>query len=111
MFGGIGALANLASLETLEIAGDDVSGYLKDLGSDIALTKLSIGTTKIQGSIESFVIEQRAYGRTVCESLAVPYIGASFLINFNDEVIPNNPNSVLAWTADTITLDGVTIDV
>ena len=77
------------------------------------LTKL-VGSniiSSIQGSIEDFVANQRANGRTTFDgTLNLRWIGALHTVTFNGADIANTENGVITWTADTITFRGTTIN-
>lgn len=65
----------------------------------------------LQGSIEDFVAEQRAGGRTTfSETLNLKWIGALGLVTFNGATISNVQDGYITWTASTITFRGTTID-
>lgn len=109
LLGNISALSTLVNLTYLAIGKRrGITGALKDIGSLTHITDLQIGDTVISGSIEEFVAAQRLAGRTTCGQLNVPYIGTT-AVTFNGGSITAASNSVLSWTASTITLDGTTI--
>ena len=67
--------------------------------------------SSIQGSIEDFVANQRAGGRTTFDgNLNLRWIGALGTVTFNGAVIANVDNGVITWTENTITFRGTTID-
>ena len=109
-----GSLADLPTYPSLTYIDLDkyrlITGELKALGGFVALTTLRLGDlTRVGGSVEDFVNAQRAAGRTTCSGITCPYIGTTG-ITFNGSSIAVASNTVISWTATTITCAGVTID-
>ncbi len=108
--GNLESLAGMTELIQLNITlCKGLTGQLSSLGNMTKLTSINLGDTNISGSIEDFVVAQRASGRTACETLHVSWIGSS-KVTFNGGTISNSGSSVLSWTSSTITLGGTTID-
>lgn len=103
----IGANGIMTKLSFSGIA-TGLTGSLNKAGMS-PLTELNVPNTKeVSLSIETFVANNRAAGRTT-GSLSLPYLGGCNC-TFNGESVAIQASNSLSWTATTITLNGVTID-
>lgn len=104
-------IERLVNLTALKVASERFPRV-----STAALGKLTslVGNNQIssiEGSIEDFVANQRAGGRTTFDgNLNLKWIGALGTVTFNGDVISNVQDGIITWTADTITFRGTTID-
>lgn len=110
-----GDIANLAPFQTLQTLNihqcPNLYGNIQDLGNLISLTGLRMTSdTQITGSLESFVIKQRA-ARVAAGLSPENSVGINFTyihkmgITFDGEVLSNIGDSpVLTWTSNTIRL-------
>lgn len=102
--GANGIMTNLS----LSGVSTGLTGSLNKAGMS-PLTEFKVPNTKeVSLSIETFVANNRAAGRTT-GSLSLPYLGAC-ITTFNGRAVANQADNSLSWTATTITLNGVTID-
>lgn len=87
----------------------NVKGNIKYLGKLTSLTMCRLDGTQATGELVEFVKAQRAAGRTTCADNTFSF-GVSSLMTFNG--IPcENMNTYLSWTENTITYNGVTVNV
>lgn len=93
-------------ITTLYLLNTDSYGDISNLGKLTALATFYGGTSKISGTIESFVQAQRAAGRTSTSS-AITFSASSTQVTFDGGPLES---STLSWTASTITLGSKTID-
>jgi hypothetical protein len=69
----------------------------------------NIGLVSIEGSIEEFVAKQRSAGRITAD-MSIEFQNCSITFNGNILKYPENKPKALSWTANTITIDGDTIN-
>lgn len=69
----------------------------------------NIGFVSIEGSIEEFVAKQRSAGRINAE-MSIEFQNCSITFNGNILEYPEYKPKALSWTANTITIDGDTIN-
>lgn len=112
--GDISDLAKFVNLEKLNLSyiSNKVHGTMEQVAT--LFPKLnSLGdltdTKWLTGSIESFVSVRRSQG--VNDGSVYTNWGASTDITFNGKKLTGRENTPFSWTANTITYNGVTIDV
>jgi hypothetical protein len=106
LFGDISYFAR-TGIKNIDISGNtNISGDIQSLGSIITLENIALRDTSVSGTIESFVVAQRAAGRTT-GSVSGNSAGWG-LVTFNGST--TNAKGAVSWTASTITMNGVTIN-
>ena len=104
--------ASITTLQTLILENNKISTLSDNIaqafGTLTNLTTLRLAGTAIYGSVEAFVAAQRNAGRLTCNGIAV---GVSMgNVTFNGSSTTGPSSQQLSWTANTITLNNVTIN-
>lgn len=112
IYGDIAAFSDYINIKYLYF--NTINGLYGDISSLSKLTKLidiTLGSTSITGTIESFVQGQRSNGRTTCNELLCKWFQTSEGITFNGEPCESTTTGtcILSWTETTITYNDVTI--
>lgn len=104
-------IARLVNLKSFSIASERLPRISTATIGKLTLLEGDNQISSIQGSIENFVANQRAGGRTTFSgNLNLKWIGSLGTVTFNGAVIQNVQNGIITWTYDTITFRGTTIN-
>lgn len=102
--GRIGDIPRAINLTDLRISGSEQNlpnveaDDIARLGKQTAVTTLAV-PDNTYGTIEAFVAAQRANGRTSCNDISMPWIGAT-KVTFNDQKITAKQDNHLSWTSE-----------
>lgn len=112
--GNLTSIAQCGSfLQEIRAVDTLIEGNFENLGECTGLTYISLvkltRPSSITGTIEGFVQRQREAGRT-SGSISYLHLFGNAVTFDGDVVSPSNPVTDFAWTANTITLGGKTIN-
>lgn len=105
--GNIDVFSNINNVKSIDVGTSPlITGTIADLKNITTLENIALYRTQVGGTIEEFVAGQRAAGRTT-GTVSGNSTGWG-IVTFDGA--RTHAKGAVSWTADTITMDGVTIN-